>query len=353
MPRDIVGTSTICTSIIPNFKELYRIYPRKLSREAKLRLRVLEYYYKKSNRNVTLTARYFGVSRNFVYKWIKRCRRWDLSSLENRSRRPKHVRTAQYDSNLVGIIRKIRKEYPSFSAVKISVLLLRDYAIKVSSATVGRIIKKFNLFFSKLITLHKDMSKSARHGWQKRKARERMRYYMKPERPRHIIEFDMKHINNSSCRQYALCAIDTYTKEAVIHICSTPTAKNGCIAMQKVLERFGKDIIIVCDNGSENFGETFDLLEKQRVRQIFTRPHTPKDKPHIENFIGKYQKECLNESKDKRMTVEERQLEADKWLNDWHFYRPHQALNYMTPAEYCDTLGITILQIKSVNDVVS
>ena len=353
MPRDIVGTSTICTSIIPNFKELYRVYPRKLSREAKLRLRVLEYYYKKSNRNVALTARYFGVSRNFVYKWVKRCHRWDLSSLENRSRRPKHVRTVQYDSNLVGIIRKIRKEYPTFSAVKISVLLLRDYAIKISPATVGRIIKKFNLFFSKLITLHKDLSKSAKRGWQKRKAKERMRYYMKSERPRHIIEFDMKHINNSSCRQYALCAIDTYTKEAVIHICSAPTAKNGCIAMQKVLERFGKDIIIVCDNGSENFGETFDLLEKQRVRQIFARPHTPKDKPHIENFIGKYQKECLNESKGKRMTVEERQAEANKWLNDWHFYRPHQALNYMTPAEYCDTLGITILQIKSVNDVVS
>ena len=42
------------------------------------------------------------------------------------------------------------------------------------------------------------------------------------------------------------------------------------------------------------------------------------------------------------MSVEERQEEADKWLNDWHYYRPHQALNYMTPAEYCATIGITI-----------
>ena len=28
------------------------------------------------------------------------------------------------------------------------------------------------------------------------------------------------------------------------------------------------------------------------------------------------------------------------------FYRPHQALNYQTPAEYCATIGITILQVK-------
>ena len=353
MSNNIVGTSTICTSIIPNFKELNRIYPKKLSREANLRLKVLEYYYKKANRNVSLTARYFGVSRNFVYKWIKRCDRWNLATLENKSRRPKHTRSVRYSIEVVGIIRKIRKEYPSFSAVKISVLLFRDYAIKLSASTIGRIIKKYNLFFSKVIRLHKNRSKSAKRGWQSRKAKERLKYYMKPERPRHIIEFDMKHIKNGSMSQYALCAIDTFTKEAIIHICSHPSALQGSIAMQKVLNRFGKNIIVICDNGSENFGKTFELLEKAKVRQIFTRPHTPKDKPHIENFIGKYQKECLDESENRQYTVKERQEEADKWLNDWHFYRPHQALNYQTPAEYCATIGITILQIKSVNDVVS
>ena len=124
-------------------------------------------------------------------------------------------------------------------------------------------------------------------------------------------------------------------------------------ATLKVLDRFGKDIILVCDNGSENFGETFQLLEDAEVKQVFARPHTPKDKPHIENFIGKYQKECLNESENRPYTVKERQDEANRWLNDWHFYRPHQALNYQTPAEYCATIGITILQTKSVHDVVS
>lgn len=350
MPRK-VGGSTIYTSIIPNFKELSRIYPRKLSKDAKQRLRVLEYYYRKAKRNVSLTARYFGVSRNYVYKWIKRCNRWHLETLENKSRRPKHTRSVQYDIHTVEVIKKIRKEYPSFSAVKVSIILARDYAIEISSATVGRIIKKFNMFFSKVASVRRDLSKAARRGWQSRKAKERMKYYMKPDRPRRIIEFDMKHIKNGGTRQYALCAIDPYTKEALIHVCATSSAFNGAIAMRKVIDRFGKNIILVCDNGSENFGQTFDLLEKEGIRQVFARPHTPKDKPHIENFIGKYQKECLNESNNCHYTVKERQQEADKWLNDWHFYRPHQALNYQTPAEYCATIGITILRTKSVNDV--
>lgn len=354
MSNNIVGTSTICTSIIPNFKALENIYPYKLSREAKQRLRVIDYYFNRSRRNASLTARYFGVSRTFVHKWLKRFKKNNLATLETRSRRPKHFRNVQYSVEVVKVIHKIRKEYPTFSAVKISVLLLRDYSISISAATVGRIIKKYNMFFSKIVQIHDKLSKSVRRSWQSRKAKERMKYYMKPEKPRHIIEFDMKHIRNGGTgKQYALCAIDTYTKEAIIHVTSSCTAIQGSIAMQKVLDRFGTDIIVICDNGSENFGETFKLLDEANVRQVFTRPQTPKDKPHIENFIGKYQKECLNESENRQYTVQERQEEADKWLNDWHFYRPHQALNYLTPAEYCATIGITILQTKSVNDVVS
>ena len=41
MSNGIVGTSTICTSIIPNFKALEKIYPYKLSREAKRRLKII------------------------------------------------------------------------------------------------------------------------------------------------------------------------------------------------------------------------------------------------------------------------------------------------------------------------
>lgn len=353
-----IGTSTIYGNILPNFNQLMKIYDKPLSKEAKHRLQVLDYLRGQAKGNISLTARHFGCTRSYIYKWLNRFNSATsigrIAALESRSTRPKHKRSVQYTEEVVSIVRKIRKGYPSFSAVKISILLLRDYSIKLSSATIGRIIKKYDMFFSKVVQIHNKLSKSVKRSWQSRKAKERMKYYMKPEKPRHIIEFDMKHIRNgNNGKQYALCAIDTYTKEALIHICSHPSALQGSIAMQKVLDRFGKNITVICDNGSENFGETFDLLEQAKVRQIFTRPNTPKDKPHIENFIGKYQKECLDESENRYYSVKERQQEADKWLNDWHFYRPHQALNYLTPAEYCATIGITILQIKSVHDVVS
>lgn len=353
-----VGTSTIYGYILPNFNQLMKIYDKPLSKAAKHRLQMLDYLRGKAGGNVSLTARHFGCTRSLIYKWLNRFNSakgiGKISALESRSTRPKHTRSVQYSLGTVKLIRKIRIDYPSYSAKKVSVILARDYSIIISAATVGRIIKRYNMFFSKTVATHINYSRAAKRGWQTRKAKERLRYYLKPEHPRHVIEFDMKHIaNGGTSKQYALCAIDTFTKEALIHISSSCSSLQGKIAMQKLLARFGKDCIIVCDNGSENFGEAMDFLDNIGARQVFTRVHTPKDKPFIENFIGKYQLECLNESEPCPYTVKERQEEADKWLNDWHFYRPHQSLNYLTPAEYCATIGITIPRAESVHDVVS
>lgn len=358
MPNKI-GTPTIYGNILPNFYNLMKIYDKPLSKEAKHRLAVLDYLNNKANGNVTLTARHFGCPRSYVYKWRNRFNAatgtGKLSALESRSRKPKHTRSVQYTEETVKIIRKIRKEYPTYSAKKIERIMLRDWFIKISSSTIGRIIKKFNMFYSKVIELHKRLSRAAKKGWSKRndaaKRKETLEYHKKALYPCHIVEFDMKHINNGgNGKQYALCAIDPFTKDPLIHICSTPSSHNAKIAMEKVVAKYGKTVIVINDNGSENFGEMYDYLASQDMVQVFTRPRTPKDKPYIENFIGKYQKECLNESIGIPMTVAERQKDADKWVNDWYYYRPHQSLNYLTPAEYADQyLIISLLWLMAIS----
>ncbi len=100
-------------------------------------------------------------------------------------------------------------------------------------------------------------------------------------------------------------------------------------------------------------GAVYDYLQEQKTTQLFARPKTPKDKPYIENFIGKMQKECLDEDDRTKKTVAERQKQINEWVNDFHYYRPHQSLNYQTPQEFCDTLGITIPRVESVYEVVS
>lgn len=330
-----VGSSTIYRTTLPNTAALARIRNVQLSRAAKFRLRVIEHYLLVT-RNVSLTCRHFAIARSYFYKWFRRYQPRLLASLENKTTRPLHVRSATYDTGFVSTIRRLRADYPSYSAKKLAVVVLRDYGVRYSAATIGRIIQRFKLYFSQVIRLRR------RHKEGRRLAIARKPYGLKAQLPRQLIEFDMKHIwVPGTHTRYAFVAVDVVTRQAVIHVGSRPSSTQARLALEKTLNTFGKSMVVVTDNGSENFAAAQEYLKGERVTQYFARPHAPKDKPHVENLIGKLQTECLDEQRSAQ-SLPQLQAQINRWLNDYHFFRPHQALNYQTPAEFCATLGLTI-----------
>lgn len=330
-----VGSSTIYSTILPNNAALSRIKPIKLSKSAKFRLSVIEHYLNKT-KNVVLTCRHFAITRSYFYKWYKRYNSRNLSSLEDCSRRPHKLRPATYNTSLVKLIRSLRTDYPSYSSKKLAVILKRDWNILYSHSTIGRIILKYKLYFRATLRYTRKRSKQAIAVWKKRKP-----YGLTAKAPAKVIEFDMKHIFVGGRKHYAFVAVDIFTKQAYIHVANQPSSYQAMLALQATLDIFGKDVCIVNDNGSENYKHAYSYLKDQNVTQYFARPHTPKDKPHVENLIGKLQQECLDEDRT-IMSLDERKHQITTWLNDYHFFRPHQALNYQTPAEFCAKLGITI-----------
>ena len=330
-----IGSSTIYTTTLPNNAALSRIRSVALSKSAKHRLAIVEHYLHKT-RNVSLTCRHYAIARSYFYKWFNRYNPSNLSTLENKSTRPHNLRPATYDYDFVAVIRRLRKDYPSYSSKKLARIVFRDYSYTYSAATIGRIIKRYSLYFRAKLLASKKRAARAKQAWKLRKP-----YLLKAQSPRTVIEFDMKHIYLAGVKQYAFVAIDPYTKELVIHIANRPSSFQAKIALSKAVEVFGNRIVIINDNGSENYKHAYEYLKQENIIQYFTRPHTPKDKPHVENVIGKLQQECLDEDRSHK-TLEERAKQITLWLNDYHFYRPHQALNYLTPAEYCATLNLTI-----------
>lgn len=155
-----IGSSTIYTSILPTGNNIRSV---KLSKPAKQRLRVVEYYYKTGS--ASLTCRHFGICRSYLYKWLKRYNPKYLPSLESRSTRPRHVRTATYDTTFVALVRKLRTDYPSYSAKKLARIVFRDYKYTYSAATIGRIIKRFGLYFrAKIIASKHEPSGLVQYG---------------------------------------------------------------------------------------------------------------------------------------------------------------------------------------------
>ncbi|MBM4406656.1 MAG: helix-turn-helix domain-containing protein, partial [Chloroflexi bacterium] len=70
-----------------------------LSRAAQVRLRWL-YYYEEHGRNAALTCRHFGISRQTFYRWKSRFDPRRITSLEERSRRPRQVRQPTWSQSL-------------------------------------------------------------------------------------------------------------------------------------------------------------------------------------------------------------------------------------------------------------
>lgn len=344
---NIVGQATTYSTILPNNKAFSRIKPKSLSSEAKFRLLFIDNY-RNITHNVNETCRLFDIARSLFYKWYKRFNPYDLSTLENRSSRPHRVRTVKYNTEVVSLIRKYRqcKDTATYSAKKLACIIHRDYPdqldLHVSAATIGRIIRKYNLFFAEI---DKKTRKRPRYStpWKKRKP---AGIHTKLSTARTLIEFDMKHVYVGGKRYYAFCAIDVFTRESLIHVATTASSRQARLALEKVTAVFGKSIAILNDNGSENLGEAYAYLKEHGITQYFARPYQPKDKPYVERIIGTFQSECLNQWGADITNLVELDYYTARWLNNYHYFRPHDSLNELTPEKYCDTLGITIERRK-------
>ena len=89
------------------------------------------------HRNARLTCRHFDISPQTFYRWKRRFDPYDLTTLEDGSRRPDRVRQPQTPSAIVERILGLRTRYPRWGKDKLVVLLQRE-GIRVSTSTVGR-----------------------------------------------------------------------------------------------------------------------------------------------------------------------------------------------------------------------
>ena len=88
-----------------------------LSKEAKLRLSWFEYYERHEN-NGRLTCRYFGISPQTFYRWLKRYDPHHPNSLESRAHCPRRVRQPTYTLEQIEAVRELREKYPRWGKTK-------------------------------------------------------------------------------------------------------------------------------------------------------------------------------------------------------------------------------------------
>ena len=103
--------------------------------------------------------------------------------------------------------------------------------------------------------------------------------------------------------------------------------------LERIIEREGKPVIIRTDNGPEFRSKRFQLWLKQRnIKWSPIQKGKPQQNAIVERFNKTYREDVLDANIFNSMEVA-REI-TEKWMWDYNYERPHQALNYKTPMTY-------------------
>jgi len=310
-----------------------------LSRTARVRLDMLDWH-RKHGENVARTARHFGFSRPTVYRWLARFDRFRLETLEDRPSRPLRRRRPTWTLGQLVAVRRLREEYPRWGKDKLRVLLRRE-GLLLSTSTVGRILGRLRATGELREPAHRRMS-VRRRTWSRPHA------VRKPadwpiERPGDLVELDtldIRPLPNKIWKQFT--ARDRFSRWDVLELRRNATARTAAGVLDALEARMPFPVrAISVDNGSEFMAEFEAACAARDIVLLTLPPRSPKLHGTVERANRTHTEEFYE------VTTAEPELEAFQaelraWEAVYNTVRPHQALGYLTPAEYLASLGIDV-----------
>jgi transposase InsO family protein len=269
----------------------------------------------------------FNTTPKTVAKWVKRFRAEGVDGLRDRSSRPLSLpsQTAPATCAAVEALRRQR-----YTAKQIAL------EVGVSPATVSRILRRLGL--NKLSALE---------------PAEPVRRYER-ENPGELIHIDIKKLGRIGSVghritgrypgavnrhqgigwEFVHVCIDDASRVAFVQIMADQRKESAVAFLEAAIAYYAKLGIhierVMTDNGSCYRSKAFRAACKRLgLRQIFTKPYTPKTNGKAERFI----QTALREWAYARayQNSDQRTAELSSWLHRHNWHRPHGSLKAKTP----------------------
>lgn len=250
--------------------------------------------------------------RSTIYRWLNGIGRYGIEGYIRRYRAAKKGRRIRKTHpQLEQRVLRIRREYRNCCGQKIVYLLKQD-GIELSLSTVYRILNKH------LSTVRKHTRTAKGHPAQRGKE------------SGDVIQMDTVDLGEV----YAFTAIDTYTRQAAVLIRPGLTALDGKAALEYIAQVFGKMRVLQTDGGSEFEKECAQAISLYADEHVIARPYKKNDQAFIECFNGTLRREEFGRTPFKAADLALAQQCADDFLDYYHHWRPHLALDMKTPAQF-------------------
>jgi putative transposase len=325
--------TSIYGSLIPG-SEYIRSLVRQgtISQDAARRLRWFDFY--NQSGDARLTCRHFGISPQTFYRWKNRFDPYDLTTLEAASRRPHRVRKPLTPAPVEDRILEFRLKYPRWGKDKL-VVLLRKEEIQVSTSTVGRVLDRLK---NRGVLVEPLNVRQAREA---RKRRRKPRYAIrKPQGYRVTAPGDLVQVDSLQIRlqsddiRWQFSTRDLISRWDVSRVYRRASSYTAALFLEYMERKFPFPVRAIQIDGGAEFKKHFEeACRERRIRLFIIPPRTPKLQAYVER-ANRTHREEFYEVEDIGLGLEEHNQQLEQWDKTYNYIRPHQSLDYLTPAEY-------------------
>ena len=319
----------------------FRIIPKSVVRVASLskpalkRLTWIDWYYS-HGKNISLTARHFGISRDTFYLWLKRYKRYNLKSLEfdTKTRRPRKVREMTTPLSIQKRIYDIRINDLEKSKYEIQAELA-DEGIIVGQSAIQKVINRnpilSNLQHKKRVRKHRNF----------KIARVKAAAELRDKNLGSLVQVDTKYFYLLGNKYYLFTGIDCKSRFGFIYAYATISSQSGKDFLSRLKDYFPFPIQAVnTDNGSEYLLRFHEEIESWGIPHYFTDPHCPKQNGRVERLHQTAEYEYFN-YQNIYPGLELVRQHCMLFNQKYNYSRYHRAIGYQIPGRY-----VRILQGK-------
>jgi transposase InsO family protein len=285
----------------------------------------------------------FNVSSKTVAKWVKRFRAEGVNGLRDRSSRPLSS-PSQTQPTTCAVVEALRRRRHTGKQIAAEV--------GISPATVSRILRRLGL--NRLAALE---------------PAEPIRRYER-EHPGELIHLDIKKLGRIGSVghritgrypgainrhhgigwEFVHVCIDDASRVAFVQVMPDQRKESAVAFLEAAVAYFARLGVrverVMTDNGSCYRSKSFRAACKRLgLRQIFTRPYTPKTNGKAERFIQTALREWAYAQA--YQNSNQRTAELPNWLHRYNWHRPHGSLKANTPISRLSLAGNNLLRLHS------
>lgn len=285
------------------------------------------------------------ISRASLYRWEKKLREEGPGGMEEKSRRPHRSRVPMWSVEMSEAVLELREQYPGWGKDKLAVLMKKE-GMHLSSSTVGRILsslKRRGVLHEPPRGLVKVKKRVQRRPFAIRKPKN---YAVR--QPGDLVQvdtLDVRPLDGHIVKHFT--ARDVISRWDVLEAHQRATANTAVEFLDTLLSRMPFPVrAIQVDGGSEYRAGFEQACQQLGVRLFVLPPHSPKlngrveraHRTHLEEFYAIIPKSAQ---------LEQLNIDLYKWERVYNQVRPHQALDYLTPAEYIQKYHPQMISQKS------